>query len=135
MLTLGHADNSAALAAWRAEDAAARSRRVENALVQMRKAPGGWSVADFCVAAGVSRSWLYASRYWSRVAVARDEAKRGELTRPKAPQVRASDEGLRARLKTALDENARLRGQVVELREDLAVALGELRELRVGHKR
>jgi hypothetical protein len=47
---------------------------------------------------------------------------------------RASDSSLRARLRAALDENQRQRGQIAALREELALAHGRVRELELDRR-
>jgi hypothetical protein len=47
---------------------------------------------------------------------------------------RASDASLRARLRAALDEAQRHRGEIARLREELALAHGRVRELELDRR-
>jgi predicted nuclease with TOPRIM domain len=81
--------------------------------------------------AGVSRAFLYAHRQL-RDAI---EQLRGQDQHPAsrlpAPQ-RASEQSTRARLRSTLEENKRLRAENAQLREELALAHGEVRELKLA---
>jgi hypothetical protein len=79
-------------------------------------------------AAGVSRQWLYTQH-----------ALRAEIERlrdrqmPRSPEripthERATEASLRQRVETLLEENRRLRSQLAELREEVALAYGERRD-------
>ena len=48
---------------------------------------------------------------------------------------RASDDSIRARLRGTLEENKRLRAENAQLREELALAHGRVRELELTHRR
>ena len=48
---------------------------------------------------------------------------------PVPARERASDDSLRTRLRAALDDNQRLRNEITRLRDELALALGRVREL------
>jgi regulator of replication initiation timing len=48
--------------------------------------------------------------------------------------VPANDESLRARLRGALEENKQLRAENAQLREELALAHGEVRELKLASR-
>lgn len=131
-----HADNSAHLALWRAEQEQARRERVEALLAVADAGKASWrSVAEFLDLAQVKRTWLYDSKYAERVLEIRDATR---LTgKPTAvPRVqRASDDSLRERLATALAENQRLRSENSLLAEQLAQALGLLRAARTAGSR
>lgn len=47
---------------------------------------------------------------------------------------RSSDSSIRARLRAALDDNQRLRREMTELREELALAHGRARELELERR-
>jgi regulator of replication initiation timing len=48
---------------------------------------------------------------------------------------RASEQSVRARLRGMLNENKRLRAENAQLRDELAVAHGEVRELKLARRR
>ena len=48
---------------------------------------------------------------------------------------RASEESIRARLRGTLEENKRLRAENAQLRDELALAHGHVRELELAHRR
>jgi hypothetical protein len=78
-------------------------------------------------AAGVSRQWLYTQPEL------RDEIEQLRATtdaageRPVPPRERASENSLRHRNRALLEENQRLRAELAAVKEELALALGELR--------
>jgi len=77
--------------------------------------------------AGVSRSWLYAQTDL-RAEIERLRAQQPLASSPPIPvRQRASDASLRRRLEAVNAEIRRLRQENQRLREQLAVALGELR--------
>jgi hypothetical protein len=47
---------------------------------------------------------------------------------------RASDESIRTRLRVALDENKRLRDEIAELRDELALTHGRARQLELAKR-
>jgi len=107
--------------------AAERARRAIRRLEQAGEPVSFQAVAR---EAGVSRQYLYAV-----------DPLRGEIERLRAvhldaanatipPTQRASEASLKARNQMLLDENRRLRAEVDGLREELAGAWGELRELK-----
>lgn len=79
--------------------------------------------------AETSRSFLYGNSE-IRAAI---EGARGPGAPPRNGG--ASDESLRARLRSTLDENKRLRDENAALREELAIAHGRVRELATGRIR
>ena len=86
-------------------------------------------MAQFCAIAEVSRSWLYKSPNWEAVRAVRSQCQDRQRLTAAVPRQVSSDESLRARLASALDENKRLRLENQHLSSDLAHALGLVREL------
>lgn len=86
--------------------------------------------------AGVSRQWLYTQlELRAEIEGLRElqHAAAGGRSRP--VRERASDNSLRTRNRTLLEENGRLRDEITALREELAVVHGELRAARQTPKR
>lgn len=106
-------------------------RRVEQTLKEMDDAGTPVSVAAVSKAAGVSRSWIYETPDVLEAIVRRREAQ--QRSGPGVPAAQqASEASLRERLATALEDNRRLRSEVSELRELLALAHGERLEREVS---
>jgi hypothetical protein len=111
----------------RSADAVARARTAIDEL-----AGSGEQVSFQAVArrAGVSRQWLYTQPEL------RDEIERlRTATAGQAPSgvpagQRSSEASLRQRVESLLEENRRLRTEVGELRDELALAYGHQREAR-----
>jgi hypothetical protein len=131
-----HADNAQHLSRWREEQDVARNSRVVDLLRATEAGEAHWAtVAEFCTLADVGRSWLYASPHWEAVREARERGRaRRQLTAvPGRPA--SSDASLRSRLATALEDNKRLRAENQRLSDDLANALGLVRDLRARQAR
>jgi hypothetical protein len=78
-------------------------------------------------AAGVSRQWLY-TQPELRDEIEQLRASGSDLDgRPVPARERASENSLRHRNRALLDENQRLRAELAAVKDELAVALGELR--------
>jgi hypothetical protein len=78
-------------------------------------------------AAGVSRQWLY-TQPELRDEIEQLRASSGDLDgRPVPVRERASENSLRYRNRALLEKNQRLRADLVAVKDELAVALGELR--------
>lgn len=117
-------------AARRTLDAEARVRR---ALTDLDRR--GIDITFVAVAnqAGVSRQFLYDHDDF------RSEIQKLRTTAPQQPPAtparqRASDESLRTRLRAALEDNQHQRAENRRLREELAHALGRVRELELQAK-
>ena len=82
--------------------------------------------------AGVSRQWLYTQADF-RKEIESLRAQTGDLSAVPSSQ-RASEQSIRARLAVALDDNRRLREEVAQLKQELAVALGQHRTARRTHE-
>jgi uncharacterized protein YdcH (DUF465 family) len=86
-------------------------------------------------AAGVSRQWLY-TQPELRDEIEQLRAADSNLEdRPVPTLERASDNSLRHRNRALLEENQRLRAELVAVKDELAVALGELRDRRSSGRR
>jgi hypothetical protein len=86
-------------------------------------------------AAGVSRQWLY-TQPELREEIEQLRATSGELEGRVVPaRERASENSLRHRNRALLEENQRLRAEIVAVKDELAVALGELRDRRGSGRR
>ena len=83
--------------------------------------------------AGVSRAFLYGHRQL-RTAIEQLRQERQDIP-PRVPaHQRASEESTRARLRGMLEENKRLRAENAQLRDELALAHGEVRELKLARR-
>jgi hypothetical protein len=79
------------------------------------------------LAAGVSRQWLYTQPDLREEIEQLRATADGAGERPVPARERASENSLRHRNRALLEENQRLRGELAAVKEELAVALGELR--------
>lgn len=111
-------------AATRSLDA---ERRARNALAALDKQGEQITFKAVAAHANLSRQFLY-SHGALRVEI--DRLRAEQLRRPSRlpASERASDDSLRARVRSTLDENKRLREEIVALREELALAHGRVRE-------
>lgn len=119
-----------AAAATRSLDAEQRARKALAALDEH-----GDSITFKAVAARakVSRQFLY-SHDDLRSAI---EQRRGRQLRASPPvpaRERATEDSTRARLRVTLDENKRLRDEIADLREELALAHGRVREVELAKR-
>jgi len=117
-------------AAGRTLDAAGRARR---AIRELDKHGGEVNFAAVAQAANVSRDFLYShAELRGEIEQLRGE-RRAALSRPRVSE-HASEASIRARLRAALDDNQRLREENAQLREELALAHGSVRELELSHR-
>jgi hypothetical protein len=116
-----------AAAANRSRDATERSAR---AIHELSRRGGEVNFAAVAAIAGVSRQFLY-SHPQLRQQIEQLRAQRHAGLARTTTGERASDESLRARLRAALDDNQRLRQDNAQLREELALAHGQVRELKL----
>ena len=104
-------------------------RRARNAINSLVAAGERVTVSAVARKGGVSRSWIYTCpEIQEEIRIAADR-------QPPPNAVRGSEVSLRARVRHLLEENSRLRGEVQELRQELEVALGELRDTRLHARR
>jgi hypothetical protein len=113
--------------------AAARSvsaaERARHALVDLHARNDTITFAAVAARANVSRQFLYTHPDL------RAEIERLRNAPQPAPARRhASDASMRARLRVALDENKRLRQEIAELRDELALTHGRVRELELAKR-
>jgi hypothetical protein len=120
-----------------ASAAAARAAQAENdvrrALRELDREGAAITFASVSARAQVSRSFLY-----------RNDPIRNEIERLRGSQLgaparlpvreRASDASLRIRLHAALDEVRHQREEIAQLREELALAHGRVRELEIERR-
>jgi len=108
-------------------------QRARSALIELDRAGTAITFAAVARHAHVSRQFLYSH-----------QALRAEIDGLRPPDAssaagvpareRASENSLRARLLTALDDNQRLRSELKIVRGELAIALGRNRELELDRK-
>ena len=118
--------------------AAARSlsaeQRARRALVELDQRGAAISFRAIANQAGVSARFLYGHAELRAAIEQRREEQRGVPSRLPRHQ-RASEESVRARLHGALEENKRLRFENQQLREELELAHGQVRELKLASRR
>jgi Family of unknown function (DUF6262) len=109
----------------------AAEQRAREALADLDRRGAPISFQAVATEAGVSRAFLYAHPQLR----ATIEQQRGQdqhpASRPPAHQ-RATEQSTRARLRSTLEENKRLRAENAQLRAELALAHGEVRELKLA---
>ena len=116
--------------------AAARSiaaeQRARHALAELDRRGQPITFLAVATEAGVSARYLYAHpQLRATIEQLRDE--QHSTPRRGCPQhPRANDESIRARLRGTLEENKRLRAENAQLRDELALAHGEIRELKLA---
>ena len=109
----------------------AAEQRVREALADLDRRGSTISFQAVSAEASVSRAFLYAHPQLR----ATIEQMRGQDQHPRSrlpAHERASDQSTRARLRSALEENKRLRSENAQLRDELALAHGEVRELKLA---
>src|SRR3989442_1520201 len=115
--------------------AAARSiaaeQRARHAIAELDRR--GQPVTFLAVAAeaGVSARYLYAH---PQLRATIEQIRDGQHRAPSRPPRRANDESIRARLRGALEEHKQLRAENARLRDELALAHGEIRELKLASR-
>ena len=116
--------------------AAARStgaaQRAHSALVELEREGATITFASVAARARVSRQFLY-SHPGLRADIQRQRGQQRAPTRLPIGE-RARDESIRARLRTALDDNKRLREEIAALRDELALAHGRVREVELARR-
>jgi hypothetical protein len=121
------ADNSHLIVAAARRRAAATRRRAVSALRRMDATGTVITFETIAREASVSRSWLY-NQPDLRTEIERLRARhRVPATRPVPDRQRASDASLLRRLEAATERNRQLEAENRQLREALALALGEQR--------
>lgn len=118
--------------------AAARSvaaeQRARHAIAQLDRRGQPITFLAVAAEAGVSARYLYRHpQLRATIQQLRDEQHGPPSRLPRQP--RANDESIRARLRGALEENKQLRAENAQLRDELALAHGEIRELKLATRR
>lgn len=119
--------NAAATRALAAEE---RARR---ALAALQRRGETISFQAVAAEAGVSRAFLY-GRPQLRAAIEQQRNHRQQVPSRLPASERASEESTRARLRGTLEENKRLRAENAQLRDELALAHGRVRELALASR-
>jgi len=106
--------------------------RARHAIRELERRGATISFQAVAAEAGVSRAFLYGHDAELRAAIEelRDQHRRTPSRLP--TRERASEDSMRARLRGMLAENKRLRSENAQLRDELALAHGEVRELKLA---
>ena len=123
-------ERSQALRSAAAARSIAAEQRARHAIAELDRR--GQPITFLAVAAnaGVSARYLYAHpQLRATIEQLRDE-QHNTPSRPRR-HPRASEESIRVRLRGVLEENKRLRAENAQLRDELALAHGEVRELKL----
>jgi Family of unknown function (DUF6262) len=108
--------------------------RAGRALRELERRGATISFQAVAAEAGVSRAFLYGhAELRAAIEQLRDQHPHAPSRPPR--HERASDESLRARLRGVLEENKRLRCENAQLRDELAHAHGEAREVKLASRR
>jgi hypothetical protein len=124
-------ERSQALRSAAAARSVAAEQRARHAITELDRR--GQAITFLAVAAdaGVSARYLYAHpQLRATIQQLRDEQHSTPSRLPR--QQRANDESIRARLRGALEENKELRAENAQLRDELALVHGEVRELKLA---
>jgi hypothetical protein len=109
----------------------AAEQRARQALAELDRRGLSISFQAVATEAGVSRAFLYAQpQLRATIEQLRDQHQHTPSRLP--AHERASVESLRARLRGTLEENKRLRAENAQLRDELALVHGEVRELKLA---
>jgi Family of unknown function (DUF6262) len=106
----------------------AAEERARRALSKLDRLGATVSFQNVATEAGVSRAFLYAHPQL-RAAIEQLRGQRHAASSRLPAGERASEDSLRARLRGALEENKRLRAENAQLRDELALAHGHIREV------
>ena len=108
-------------------------QRARHAIRELERRGAMISFQAVAAEAGVSRAFLYAhAELRAAIEQLRDQH---QLTPSRLPtRERASEESMRARLRGMLEENKRLRSENAQLRDELALAHGEVREFKLARR-
>lgn len=127
------AQRSRALHSAAAARSVAAEQRARHAIAELDR--HGQPITFLAVAseAGVSARYLYAHPQLRATIEQLREERHGTPSRTRR-QPRANDESIRARLRGTLEENKQLRAENAQLRDELALAHGEIRELKLASR-
>jgi hypothetical protein len=127
-------ERSQALRSSAAARSIAAEQRARQAIAELDRRGQPITFLAVAAAARVSARYLYGHpQLRATIEQIRDEQHRAP-SRP-TRQPRAHDESIRARLRGTLEENKRLRAENAQLRDELALAHGEIRELKLASRR
>jgi hypothetical protein len=122
---------SKALRSAAAARSVAAEQRAQHAITELDRRGQAITFLAVAAEAGVSARYLYAHpQLRATIQQLRDE-QHSTPSRP-ARHPRASEESIRARLHGALEENKQLRAENAQLRDELALVHGEIRELKLA---
>lgn len=113
----------------------AAEQRVRGALADLDRRGLAISFQAVATEAGVSRAFLYAHpQLRATIEQLRDLHQHKHAPSRLPAHQRASEQSTRARLRGVLEENKRLRAENAQLRDELALAHGEVRELKLANR-
>ena len=122
---------STALRSAAAARSVAAEQRARHAIAELDRRGQAITFLAVAAEASVSARYLYAHpQLRAAIEQLRDEQHITPSRPPRHP--RANDESIRARLRGALEENKQLRAENAQLRDELALAHGEIRELKLA---
>lgn len=122
---------STALRSAAAARAVAAEQRARHAIAELDRRGQPITFLAVAAQAGVSARYLYAHPQL-RAAIQQLRDEQHSIPSRPARRPRANDESIRARLRGALEENKQLRAENAQLRDELALAHGEIRELKLA---
>jgi hypothetical protein len=127
------AERSHALRSAAAARSIAAEQRAQHAIAELDRRGQPITFLAVAAEAAVSARYLYAHpQLRATIQQLRDEQRSAP---PRPPRHgRAHDESIRARLRGALEENKRLRSENAQLRDELALAHGHIRELKLARR-
>lgn len=111
----------------------AAEERARRALAALQRRGRTISFQAVAAEAGVSRAFLY-GRPQLRAAIEQQRDHRQQVPSRLPAGERASEESTRARLRGTLEENKRLRAENAQLRDELALVHGRVRELELARR-
>jgi len=124
---------SKALRSAAAARSVAAEQRARHAIAELDRRGQPITFLAVAAEAGVSARYLYAHpQLRATIEQLREEQRSAPSRPPRRP--RASEESLRARLRGALEENKQLRAENAELRDELALTHGQIRELKLASR-
>jgi Family of unknown function (DUF6262) len=122
---------STALRSAAAARSIAAEQRAQHAIAELDRRGQPITFLAVAAEAGVSARYLYGHpRLRATIQQLRDEQHSTPSRAPRHP--RANDESIRARLRGTLEENKQLRAENTQLRDELALAHGQIRELKLA---
>ena len=111
----------------------AAEQRARHAIAELDRRGQPITFLAVAAEAGVSARYLYAHPQLRATIQQLREEHHHTPSRPHR-HPRANDESIRARLRGTLEENKQLRAENAQLRDELALAHGEIRELKLASR-